>query len=193
MSDWWKKEDTIPYSNSNFIKIIDFYQHKCPVVRKNGERVANRGIDFKSKGWNADLLKALLNKMKSNNGSPITYHCCTGNEKVEVIMSQLEPSTDRFFESIVFIENMDLYKTQTIFYLIRNAFAHSSFSVKGRGENRFYFFESQKGDVIKGQICLKESTLLYWIDLFDSPSDCTKKKGKKQTKIKRKNRNKIAA
>lgn len=192
MSDWWNKEKDIPYSNPNFIKIVDFYQHKCPVIRPNGERVANRGVDFKSKGWNSDLIKTLLCKMKNNNGKSITYHCCAENEKVEDVMSRLEVSNSSNFEAVVFIENKDLYKTQTIFYIIRNALAHSSFSVIGRGANRMYFFESQKGRKIKGQIRIKESTLLYWIDLFNEPEKCTKKKNLKRI-VARNNKRKKAA
>lgn len=192
MSDWWKKERDIPYTNPNFIKIIDFYQHKCPVIHQNGERVANRGIDFKSKGWNSNLIKTLLCKMKNNNGKPITYHCCEENEKVEDVMRHAEASNNANFEAVIFIENKDIYKTQTIFYIIRNALAHSSFSVTGRGTNKMYYFESQKGDTIKGQIRIKESTLLYWIDLFDEPEKCTKKKDSKKIVARKNKRNRAA-
>ena len=188
MSDWWNKEDSIP-DDSNFKKIQDFYLYECPVIFKNGERVANRGLDFTTKGWNSSSLRKLLEEMKqSNNNNPISYHCCKSEEKVEIIMKQIEEENNDCCEAIVFLNRTDLCNAQTIFYCIRNGFAHSSFSVLDIGNNRLYFFESKKNGKIKGQLCLMESTLLYWIELFNKPKAFIKDKRNKKAnkKIKEK-------
>lgn len=66
---------------------------------------------------------------------------------------------------------------------IRNAFAHGRFSIiiKGRGREPFFFFEDVStipgisGIVVVARVCLKISTLLGWIDLFERKSDVAKK------------------
>lgn len=183
MNNWWNRNEAIPFTEKNFIKIIDFYQHRCPVIYRSGKRVANRGIDFKSKGWNSNSMKTLLCKMKKDNGYIIEYKCCEQGEKVEDVMKRIEKSSKSFVEAIVFKENKDIYKTQSIFYAIRNAFAHSSFSVKNiQGIGNVYYFESKKEKDVKSQICLRESTLLHWIDLFNKPYSISsnRKKYKKE-------------
>lgn len=189
MSNWWKKTELIPYTDKTYINIFSFYVHNCPVVFKRKKKdivchnkVSCRGVDFYSKGWDNNTLKTLLSKMKNNNGNRILYECTT-SDKIESKMQEFENSTKSCVEAIVFVENCDIYKTQSIFYAIRNAFAHGSFSVDQ--SNKMYYFESEKEGKIKAQICLKESTLLYWIDLFNSPKKIAKKKSSKSRKMKR--------
>ena len=180
MSNWWNRNDTIPFSDGNYIKIVDFYQHKCPVVFKNGQRVAHRGFDFKAKGWNSNLIKTFLCEIKKNCGHPLYYKCCKSNESVEDVM----PQADTNLEAIVYKENCNLYKTQSIFYAIRNAFAHSSFSVVNNGSYKIYYLESSKDGIIKAQIRLKETTLLHWIDIFNGSYSVFKKKNRKRNRLK---------
>lgn len=179
MSNWWRRNETIPYTDKNFIKIVDFYQHRCPVIFKNGKRVANRGIDFRCKGWDNNSIKTLLCKMKKDVNYIIQFKCCNANEKVDEEMERIENSSQLPVEAVVYIENKDIYKTQSVFYAIRNALAHSSFSVKAiQGVGNVYYFESNEGEKIKSQICLKESTLSHWIDLFDKPYSISSKSKK---------------
>ncbi|WP_019680634.1 hypothetical protein [Ruminococcus flavefaciens] len=192
MSDWWNKENNIPFEDSNFRKIECFYLYNCPVIMKNSDRVAQRGIDFISKGWDTNSLRRLVDEMKKNNSNPIFYHSCKPNEKVDEIMKQSEMDNNNDFEAVILFPHSELSMAQTIFYYIRNGFAHGSFSVTGRGENRMYFFESKKSKKIKGQIRIKETTLLYWIDLFNEPEKCKKKKNLKRVVAKNDKRKKAA-
>ena len=67
---------------------------------------------------------------------------------------------------IVIAERSDMSLTSSIFYYIRNAFAHGSFMVDGD----VYSFESSKDGTIKAAIRLREKTLLKWIqDISVSP------------------------
>lgn len=186
MSNWWKKTEAIPYTDETYINIFSFYVHNCPVVfkkKKKGivyrDKVSCRGVDFYSKGWDNNTLKTLLANMKNNNGNHILYECTT-SDKIESKMREFENSSKSCVEAVVFVENSDIYKTQSIFYAIRNAFAHGSFSVDQ--SKKMYYFESEKEGKIKAQIRLKESTLLYWIELFNSPKAISKKKSSKNQK-----------
>ena len=86
---------------------------------------------------------------------------------------------------IVFTKRSDMNITASIFYYIRNAFAHGSFSVS----DRIYYFESSKKGKVLAQIRLHEQTLVKWIELFNSKPDEIKshkklsQKKKKQKKI----------
>lgn len=76
---------------------------------------------------------------------------------------------DRFdcsFEFAVHTVKEGLNKTEALFYLIRNGFAHGGFRIcKYKGET-FYAFESNDKGKLKGRAVLKEETLLSWIDVL---------------------------
>ena len=119
-------------------------------------------------------------KAKPASGT-LLYQCLvkTGsNDFVQI--EQRNRAHDLNFEMVIFIENSDLKKTRTIFYAIRNAFAHGSFSVSGAGEKRTYCLENRKDGVLKARIRLREKTLLNWIELVENPESWKKQKNEKK-------------
>jgi len=191
MAQWWNVNSTIPYDNKNFQRILDFYLFKCPVtidgkrdkkpIKKN---VAQRAITFEEKRWTGNHLTALLRIMKGNivfeevSTSELVEHLC---EKTEIDSSQSDPH----FEMIVYYPSVG--KTKSIFYSIRNAFAHGSFSVVQNNKEWVYYFESRTDKGLRARIRLKEKTLLSWIEQVEKEP-----KGLESYK-KTKHRNKVNA
>lgn len=84
-------------------------------------------------------MRKLLSEMKNASASGALMY-----RAVDVAQSdnftQIEQSynaDDLNFEMVLFIENSGLKKTKTIFYAIRNALAHGSFSVSGTGQKEY--------------------------------------------------------
>jgi hypothetical protein len=191
MSNWWKKGVAFPSNNPNFIRIIDFYLFNCPVQtvkyvkkekKKEYHRVSARAQTFEETVWTKGNLNTLLTEMKRNK----TYIPLKDTDNVE----EQRKSVDGNSEFIVFKENSELKKLKSIFYAIRNAFAHGSFSIVNNNQNTIYYLESAKDEKIKSQIKLKESTLLDWIDLFNSTPDEIREKNRERKKQNRKARGK---
>jgi hypothetical protein len=126
--------------------------------------------------WTKGNLNTLLTEMKRNK----TYIPLKDTDNVE----EQRKFVDGNSEFIVFKENSELKKLKSIFYAIRNAFAHGSFSIVNNNQNTIYYLESAKDEKIKSQIKLKESTLLDWIDLFNSTPDEIREKNKERQKAK---------
>lgn len=160
MSDWWKRGTNFPYDNPNFIKIINFYLFNCPVKLSNSNRVSHRAKIFEETEWKGNNLKTLLREMKRH----ITCVCLTNSDDV----GERRKAVNGNEEFLVFIEDSSIKMTKSIFYAIRNAFAHGSFSVLDNNGHPIYYLESSKNEKIKSQIKLKEETLLRWIVLFNS-------------------------
>ena len=53
---------------------------------------------------------------------------------------------------------------ETLYYYIRNAFAHGAFEVINTKEGRVYKLESAKNGIVKAQMRLKESTLNTYVN-----------------------------
>ena len=93
--------------------------------------------------------------------------------------------SDKYFELIAMTERSDMSKTSAIFYYIRNAFAHGSFSVIKDEARTIYYLESAKADTVKAQIRLREETLLKWIKDFSLSPQLLKKASKEERKPKK--------
>lgn len=172
MSDWWRKGVAFPKENENFLRILEFYLLKCPVkfshkLPQKERIVSNNAKLFDETDWKGNNMKTLLSEMKRN----IIYIPLKNSDKVEDYTENLS-GNEQF---IIFIENNEFGKTQSIFYAIRNSFAHASFSIDNNSGNPIYYMESNKQDKIKSQIKLKEQTLLKWIELFNMSLDDVQK------------------
>lgn len=107
-----------------------------------------------------------------------------GTDDVELNVKNCEKNKtlrDSEFEMIIFAKRSDLCRTTTLFYFIRNAFAHGSFSVFNNNGRPVYYLENRYKGKVKGRFRLKESTLLKWIDLFYSSPEELKETNKKKT------------
>lgn len=80
------------------------------------------------------------------------------------------------FEYMVFVNNSQMGKCKSIFYMIRNSFAHGSFNIKKNNNENYYYLESSKSNSIKAIMCLKEKTLIKWINDVKTKDFIKKKK-----------------
>lgn len=189
MSDWWKKgNEDLPFFNNNFQNILQFYLFNCPVEIEKGKQcngtleyiqVSSRAVSLRGKGWKGSALNSLLANMKHTTSKQLTYKLCHTNENIENEVKNIEKHTvlsDKQFEMIAIKKRNDMSVTGSIFYYIRNAFAHGSFSI----DNGIYYFESSKNKEVSAQIRVREQTLLYWMDLFNSSANSIKLSNKKQ-------------
>ena len=186
MTTWWRKGVAFPIKNENFLQILNFFLLNCPVVfPKSRRKVSQRAKSLEKIGWTAHKLLTLLANMKSSATKTLKNNYFKSDKadfNVEETMSKCEQSSsynDKHFEVMVFVVNSELGETRTIFYYIRNAFAHGAFSVCEDDKNPVYYLESAKDGKIKGQFRLKETTLLEWIRLSTSTPDKLKMRTKK--------------
>lgn len=200
MSEWWDKGTTIPYKSSSFQRILDFYLFHCPCeIEKHPKnapkeycKVSMRATTLRAQGWTKGNLNMLLAAMKHTSSGTLEYHLYKSVADIGSEVKRIERNSslsDDNFEMIVITERSDMSKTSSIFYYIRNALAHGSFSTMDNNGERTYYLESAKGNKINAQIRLREKTLLEWINDFElSPKKLkeTLDKEKKQKKRKRK-------
>jgi len=193
MSTWWNKKKEIPY-NKSFYDILEFYLFSCPCERKNGSgkdkryiKISNRSKTLREQGWTGGYLNTLIASMKHTTSGNLVYRPLDARASVEAETNNVEKSlslSDEHFEMIVFCKRTDMNLTSSIFYYIRNAFAHGSFSVVAGT----YYFESQKNGKVKARIRLREKTLLEWMKCFKVSPAKLKSELQSQTKNSRKRR-----
>ena len=70
-------------------------------------------------------------------------------------------------EYCVFLKHDERTVMTSLFYAIRNAFAHGCFNMKTYNKVKIYFFLNYHG-YKKAQIVLQEKTLLTWMELIQS-------------------------
>lgn len=177
MSEWWNREKKIPLTDSTFLQILDFYLFHCPAETKKASKkgtmaysqVSKRATTLRAQGWTNGNLNTLLSAMKHTASKQLKYHTFDTKTEIGFAVKRIESDTslsDGDFEMIAITERSDMNKTSAIFYYIRNALAHGSFSAFNDNGKRVYYFESAKDNKIKAQIRLWEKTLLSWIDAF---------------------------
>ena len=150
-------------SNSNLIKIIDFYLINCPVAGKS-----HRGKTLQDYGFRGSVAFSALKKemlqiatasLKEN------YKACKKDE-LEINFQKME-SVSPPDEYCVFLKHDEKRVMNSLLSAIRNALAHGSFNVKAYNNIRIYFFMNHK-DYTKAKIVLQERTLLSWIKIFQN-------------------------
>lgn len=167
MGEWWNKEKEIPINDQTFQKILIFYLFECPVEVNNKKQVAARGKTLRQYGWIGGYAQTLLATMKRTGSNYLYYELCGAKDELKQKVAECEQSGllgDKNFEMIIIKKHSEMNILNSIFYYIRNAFAHGSFSVIGSGNETTYYLESSKNEDIKAQIRLREQTLLKWID-----------------------------
>ena len=178
MAEWWDKETALPLKDLNFQKIISFYLFSCPCETEKGSekkgtkcysKVSKRATTLRMQGWTGRYLNTLLASMKHTTSGHLEYHTFSADADIRVEVNRLEKNsslTDVNFEMIAITQRADMSKTSSIFYYIRNALAHGSFSVIKDNGNIIYYLESNKDDKAKARIRLREETLLKWVEDF---------------------------
>lgn len=163
----------IPYSNKNFINILDFYLFNCP-VRHYGKitnpagnpiyintfpKVSVRGKTFAERGIEGQNLRTLRSAMRRSSDGKI--YDKTFTDEIDILQNSIDPIGQPKREICLTLKNENISQVDAIFYAIRNSLAHGSFCI----DKEFYYFESRNKGKLKARIRLKESTLLYWISL----------------------------
>lgn len=181
MAEWWDKKSQIPLDNDNFQEILKFYLFQCPAEIEKGskkdgtlkyEKVSKQAISLRQQGWVKGNLNTLRATMKNTTSGHLVYQKCKSADDIAVKCLQIEENStlnDDEFEMIIITERSDMNLTNAIFYYIRNAFAHCSFSIDRNEKNVTYYLESSKEGKIKARIRLREQTLLKWIKDFQRP------------------------
>ena len=160
-----KIHDNISYTD-NFIKIITFYLFECPV-----ENVSARGYEFSDLGWTNYYLRMLNSMMKDVTKIEDNNWKLCNIKDIDYNLKQI----DRKKEYIVC--NNGNGKTKSIFYAIRNAFAHGSFEIESNNKEVFYHLRNLDNNTLKADLYLREETLISWISLFNTnPEYLTTKK-----------------
>ena len=163
-----KYEKRKPYDNDKFLKILDFYLFNCPVVFENGNTVSNNSKSFIKMKYNKERYIKLNNMIRKIFND---YYYCSDkkDENLKSIYENIDNNNnlkDDNYEFIIFKKHSNLNKTQSLFYCIRNAIAHNSFTYVNVNNKYVYYFESSKENVLKGMMRLKEDTLLEFIELI---------------------------
>ena len=169
MPEWWKKNSkNVPLHHENFQKIVSFFVYECPVQRKNGNKVTPRATTFEDRGIVDGKQVSLLNVLKQKIEHKECFQCCETDSDIINIEKAIHKKypVENHTEFVLYIENKDLRKTRTVYYSIRNALAHGTFSyVEAKNGEIYYYLEAKKEDKIKARICIKEKTILKWVDI----------------------------
>ena len=75
---------------------------------------------------------------------------------------------------VIWMNESNYSVTEGYFYCIRNAFSHGDFDLDGN----IYTLRNEAHGKVRGMACLKESSLLTWINLVNMNVDEIKKAGK---------------
>lgn len=154
----------IPLDDEKFQYLIKAFVFNCPsaiVISKKKEKtkkyenISARKSSFRNRGITGTLLNTMTSQIKKN---VLSYQKVVKNQRIEETFDK-----DYNVEKIIFKENAQMSDAETVFYYIRNAFAHGSFEYLP--EEKIYKLESKKKDSVKAQMILKESTLKKLADL----------------------------
>jgi len=143
-------------------ELIEFYLINCPVDYKKKKTkeyvvVSHKGPTFTSLNYqSAEITKLLKTFNKTINNNIVR---CSNHQEVEAAEARIKHDkgySDRNFEYVAIIENTDMFRTRTLFYMIRNALAHGSFENK----DKVYYFKAEKDKKLKALMRLKYTTLI---------------------------------
>ena len=199
----WVRIKEIP-NDKDFMGIISGLVFNCPSCRmiktpdgtdEKGKKkykivyepVSVRKSSFRKRSVSGSLLSTLLLQVKNPLLKNKTYSPLDSSASVEVEVKRIMAAStlgDPYYDLIVFRKRTDMSDIESIYYYIRNAFAHGAFEVIGvtPGE-RAYKLESAKDGKIAAQMRLKEGTLKQYIEF--SLYDATKVKSLQKPRTKK--------
>lgn len=155
----------------NFIKILDFYLIHCPVKNLSG-----MGISLLDYGWTQPWKNPYyLNKqLKQASSNPNFLYSCANREALYETLRDNNllnsfSENDGLYEIAVFCDNKK-NQFMSLFFHIRNSFAHGRFKIMIHDSETYYLFEDGvfRGEnfTINSRIILLEDTLLRWIQII---------------------------
>ena len=185
----WFKLNKFDNKNSEFNNFIYNFVIQCPCTFKNTKAlVSQRGNTFKKRGIQKDLLNTLNAEIKHMFIKSETYVKLQNNSNNSVdsyrtSLLQSDKYKDPYFEFIIFKKRTDMSDTETIYYCIRNAFAHGSFTIIQNDSTKMYLMHCEKNKDTKADMRLKETTLLRLIELKNmNQSQIKKLRNKRKNK-----------
>lgn len=147
--------------DKNLAKIFTFFVIETPV-----SNVSFRCVSFKERNISmirlTGSIKHEITDLKHN------WIACKKQEvesKHEQVNSHLKDNS--MSEYAVHTKSRDS-KTESLYYAIRCAFAHGSFDIVKRRNNKYYYLENRDKGIIKAKILLKEESLLKLIELVEN-------------------------
>lgn len=143
------------------------------------EPVSKKNCSFRERKIRNDLLTKVINKIKD-------CVCCiemTYCEQVETAYLSETKSNNDFEKSvIVYKKHSEMSRTESIYYYIRNAFAHGDFEKDGD----YYYLESSKGTNYYAKMKLSVSTLNKLIEIKNLSAEELHSVAKNKNKRKKK-------
>ena len=179
--NWLKDNTIVPLYRKNFQRIILFYLFRCPVCKYASVNGSEGGKKLEKTRKTSSLAKTLADYGIHGGGlvslrkrmlfavstKPIGYMSLETYSDSEVFNKSTIILEKKYDEYILIVKNQSkLSQTDSIFYTIRNAFAHGSFFV----DDSWYYFENYHKSKYLGRIKVKEKTLLKWIELVENYS-----------------------
>lgn len=156
--------------NENIIKrelnLIYFYVIQCPVeykVKQNTKKISKKGKYFGKLNYSPQDTIRLLSEIKKLINNNIIW--CNNEIEVKNAEKNFKKSkgySDKKFEYIAITENANMRKTKTIFYMIRNAFAHGDYEYN----EKQITFKCEKNNVLKCLMRLNVETLFKIKELY---------------------------
>lgn len=168
---WVDKESLLKFKNEDFRRIVDFFVflNPCKSICKRADFSAF--YNWKSPWRKPYKLNEQLKKASSN--PKLLFSA----ENYEAVESALEKSRlkDNFPDDIsnerVCFHNGQSSQFMSLFYHLRNSFAHSRFAIKDNDNDWIFIFEDVTGigenTRVSARMILKKSTLLKWIEIIE--------------------------
>ena len=117
---------------------------ECPASIKNGNQyfpVSARNCSFRERGISKSLLRTILSQVKNTLPNRERYIKLNATDDVQTALKTLENNnslSDPVVEYIVLKGNATMTESESVFYYIRNAFAHGSFRYDIHNSTRYY-------------------------------------------------------
>lgn len=163
----WTFKQKVNLSNDSALqRIVQFFVWETPVPGTSA-----KGNTFAQMGIHGAKYKTLQAELRRVSGFP----SADGSDWKKSTASKIEDelaeagmlhSYECDHEFAIHTVKSGLGKTEALFYLIRNAFAHGSFRISKHDGETYFVLESRQGDQLKGRAILKEATLLHWSSLL---------------------------
>lgn len=161
------------FEDKELFKIVTFYLFHCPSEKSSYMRKS-----LKDYGWNTPWRKPYkLNEQlkRATNNERLIYSSQTIKEMDKALeKAQLDKNfpNDTELEKIC-IYNCKKNQFESIFYHIRNAFAHCRLNMKEQNKECIFILEdgkpkNDKQFIVTARMIIKKSTLLKWMDIIEN-------------------------
>lgn len=179
--NWCNCNSPISYEGNRLIEAIDFFVLHCPAsirssvkdgIWPDGKKkrkkiykdVSVRDCSFHRNGISGNLLSTILAEIRRPIAKQGLFQVIKADADVEATAEALlcsRTGSDQWPDLMVMHTRSDMPDSESIFYYIRNAFAHGSFEVI-RDDKRqpIYRLECKKDGIVKAQMQLKEKTII---------------------------------